>query len=120
MTDVGGGRLALWFFLISVGAHWSCVGNDRFTFSLAWYSFVFPNTALITATFAVGKAFQSRAIQIIGCIMTVLLIFVWLFVFTMMIRAVVLKQILWPQKGEEKDEMECKGLEKSLSKSAAA
>jgi len=73
------------------------------TFSMTWYSFVFPNTALVTATFAFGKAFNSTAIQIVGCVMTVILIIVWIFVFAMMIRAILLKQILWPQKGEDRD-----------------
>ena len=36
--------------------------------------------------------------------MTCILIAAWFFVFGMMIRAIVLKQILWPQKGEDKDE----------------
>ena len=98
-------RLAYWFFFISIGAHWSCVRKDRMTFDMSWYSFIFPNTALITATFAVGKAFESRAIQIIGCVLTPILVLTWIFVFGMMIRAVILEQILWPQKGEDKDEI---------------
>ncbi|KAL8723767.1 MAG: hypothetical protein Q9225_000062 [Loekoesia sp. 1 TL-2023] len=97
--------LALWFFFVSVGAHWSCVHpKGGIAFGMTWFSFIFPNTALITATFAVGKAFQSRAIQIIGCVMTVCLVVAWCMVFGMMIRAIKLKQILWPQKGEDKDE----------------
>ncbi|KAL8827180.1 MAG: hypothetical protein Q9191_003346 [Dirinaria sp. TL-2023a] len=115
--------LALWFFFISVGAHWSCVGRDKMAFSMTWYSFVFPNTALITATFAVGQAFNARAIQIIGCVMTPLLIVTWFFVSGMMIRAIILKQILWPQKGEDRDEGGFKGpdrkpsaIEKQLSR----
>ena len=100
---------AFWFFFISVGAHWSCVGPHRMTFTMTWYSYVFPNTALITSTFAIGKAFNSAAIQIIGCVMTAMLIGVWFFVVGMMIRAIILKQILWPQKGEDKDEGGFKG-----------
>ena len=96
--------LAFWFFFISVGAHWSCVKHGRMTFTMTWFSYVFPNTALITATFAVGKALKSRAIQIVGCVMTPILIIVWFGVFGMMFRAIYLKQILWPQKGEDKDE----------------
>lgn len=102
-------RLAYWFFFVSIGAHWSCVRNDRMTFDMSWYSFIFPNTALITATFAVGKAFGSRAIQIIGCVLTPILILAWVFVFSMMIRAIILEHILWPQKGEDKDEIGYKG-----------
>lgn len=32
------------------------------------------------------------------------LILMWLFVCYMMVRAIVTRQILWPQKGEDKDE----------------
>ena len=97
--------LAFWFFFISVGSHWSCIqrGNNM-TFSMTWFSYVFPNTALITSTFAIGKAFNSRAIQIVGCVMTPTLVAIWLAVVGMMFRAIILKQILWPQKGEDKDE----------------
>lgn len=96
--------LAFWFFFISVGAHWSCVGPKKMIFTMTWYSYVFPNTALITSTFAIGKAFGSETIQLIGCVMTPILILTWFFVVGMMIRAIILKQILWPQKGEDKDE----------------
>ncbi|KAI4182418.1 MAG: hypothetical protein L6R41_005990 [Letrouitia leprolyta] len=97
--------LAFWFFLVSAGAHWSCLRPHKgLDYNMTWFSFIFPNTALITATFAVGKAFQSRGIQITGCVMTVLLIIVWFMVTGMMFRAIKLKQILWPQTGEDKDE----------------
>ena len=101
--------LAFWFFFISVGAHWSCVGPKKMVFTMTWYSYVFPNTALVTSTFAIGKAFDSKRIQVIGCVMTPILILTWFFVVGMMIRAIVLKQILWPQKGEDKDEGGFKG-----------
>jgi tellurite resistance protein TehA-like permease len=104
-------RLAVWFFVISVAAHWSCIERKSLTFAMTWYSFVFPNTALITATFAVGKAFDCYSIQVIGCVMTCFLILVWMFVFTMMIRAIILKQILWPQRQEDRDEGGFKGPE---------
>ena len=71
---------------------------------MTWFSFVFPNTALCTSTFAIGRAFQSNVIQILGCIFACLLVLVWGIVVSMMVRAVILKQILWPQKGEDKCE----------------
>ena len=97
-------RLAIWFFLVSVGAHISCVGRDGMPFAMTWYSFIFPNTALVTATFAVGKAFGSSTIQKVGCVLACILVAAWVFVFGMMIRAIKLKHILWPQKGEDRDE----------------
>ncbi|MCJ1323288.1 hypothetical protein MMC15_008643 [Xylographa vitiligo] len=96
--------LAIWFFIVSVGAHWTCVRDGDLNFAMTWYSFIFPNTALVTATFAVGTAFSSNVIQIVGCVMSCILIVAWFFVFGMMIRAIIHKQILWPQKGEDKDE----------------
>jgi hypothetical protein len=74
-------------------------------FAMNWYSFVFPNTALTTATFAVSVALDhNRSFAIIGCILTVALVVTWIFVFSMMVRAVYLKHILWPQMQEDRDE----------------
>lgn len=98
-----GHSLALWFFLVSVGAHYSCV-RGKMVFAMNWFSFIFPNTALTTATFAIANAFDSPAIAIIGCVMSCLLVLTWFFVVFMMFRAVYLRQILWPQKGEDRDE----------------
>lgn len=94
---------ALFWFFVSVGAHWSCV-RGHLPFAMTWFSFVFPNTALVTATFAIGKAFQSYAIEVIGCVMTCLLILLWMFVIGTMIRAIITHEIMWPQKGEDRDE----------------
>ena len=74
------------------------------SFGMTWFSFVFPNTALITATFAIAKAFQSRAIAIVGCVATCGLIVVWVVVLVAMVHAIATKRILWPQKGEDRDE----------------
>ncbi|BDD54969.1 hypothetical protein MAP00_000532 [Monascus purpureus] len=96
--------LSLFFFFIATAANLSATGQGRMVFTMGWYSFVFPNTALTTATFAIGKAFSCKPIQIIGCIMVFPLILMWFFVTFMMIRAITHRQILWPQKGEDKDE----------------
>lgn len=47
---------------------------------------------------------NNKPIQIVGCVFTVLLIIVWTIVFLMTIRAVVLKQVLWPEKQEDRSE----------------
>lgn len=53
---------------------------------------------------AVGKSLGANAISIIGCVMVCILVGVWFVVFTYMIVAVVNKDILWPQKQEDRDE----------------
>lgn len=97
--------LALWFFFVSVGAHWSCARKGKMDFAMTWYSFIFPNTALTTATFAISKALgRNKPIAYVGCAMTIMLIITWFFVFVCMIRAVMKKMILWPQKQEDRTE----------------
>ncbi|EMD61119.1 hypothetical protein GGP41_010022 [Bipolaris sorokiniana] len=97
--------LALWFFLISVGAHWSCARRGKMDFAMTWYSFIFPNTALTTSTFAISRCLNSnKPIAYIGCVMTVGLIAMWFFVIFMNVRAVFIHQILWPEKQEDRTE----------------
>lgn len=101
MTGLWLWGLCLWFFIVSVGAHWQVMRpNDpehHIRFDMTWYSFIFPNTAMVTATQAIGKAFNSTAIKIFGTVLAGLLIAVWMFVFGMMIRAFWLKRLLWPK-----------------------
>ena len=97
--------LAWWFFFVSLLSNVACLReNHRMPFAMTWFSFIFPQTALTTATFAIAEAFDVDAIRVIGCVMTGLLIVVWVFVVAAMIRAVVKKEILWPEKGEDKSE----------------
>jgi len=97
--------LALWFFFVSVGAHWSCARRGKMDFAMTWYSFIFPNTALTTSTFAIARALNdNRAIALIGCAMTIALVMMWFFVIFMNVRAVVIHQILWPEKQEDRTE----------------
>ncbi|EDO01436.1 hypothetical protein SS1G_03911 [Sclerotinia sclerotiorum 1980 UF-70] len=67
-----------------------------FRFSRTQNSFVFPNTALATATIQIGKAFGSNVIRIIGTVISVILVVVWLGVLSMIIRALFLKRLLMP------------------------
>jgi len=93
--------LCLWFFIVSVGAHCSVMrphdSPHHIQFDMTWYSFVFPNTAMITATQAIGNGFDSSGIQILGTVMAGLLVLVWIFVFVAMIRSIMLKRLLWPE-----------------------
>lgn len=92
--------LCLWFFLVSVGAHWQVMQpknpEHHIQFDMTWFSFVFPNTALVTATQALGKSLNSNGLKIFGTVMAVLLVILWIFVFGMMIRALWLRRLLWP------------------------
>lgn len=42
--------LAIWFFIVSAGAHWSCVGHGKMHFAMTWFSYIFPNTGKFVPT----------------------------------------------------------------------
>lgn len=71
------------FFIVSVGSFWKYARpeHSKASFQMTFFSFVFPNTALITATFQIGKAFQCTPIEIVGCALTGLLVLVWAAIF---------------------------------------
>ncbi len=92
--------LSIWFFLVSVGSLWKYLRPENRTkmpFQMTWFSFVFPNTALVTATEALGLAFRSNGLQIFGCVLAVCIIVVWVFVFYCMVRSLWRRQLLWPK-----------------------
>ena len=78
-------------------------------FAMTWFSFIFPQTALTTATFAIGEAFHVYAIQVLGCVMTCSLLVAWCLVVFAMCRAIKKKEILWPEQGEDRVEGGFKG-----------
>ncbi|KAK0652182.1 voltage-dependent anion channel-domain-containing protein [Cercophora newfieldiana] len=86
--------LSIWFFLVSAGSLWKYVkreNRNKMPFQMTWFSFVFPNTALVTATEALGSAFESNGLKIFGCVLAACIVAVWIFVFTSMVRC------LWRQ-----------------------
>ncbi|KAH6656680.1 voltage-dependent anion channel-domain-containing protein [Truncatella angustata] len=90
--------LSLWFFLVSVGSlHKYLRREHKIPFQMTWWSFVFPNTALVTATFALADVLNNTGLKIFGCVMACLLILVWLLVFIRMMKGLRKREILWPK-----------------------
>uniref|UniRef100_L2G403 C4-dicarboxylate transporter n=1 Tax=Colletotrichum fructicola (strain Nara gc5) TaxID=1213859 RepID=L2G403_COLFN len=90
--------LSVWFFVVSVGSLWKYVRPaNKMPFQMTWWSFVFPNTALVTATAALGKVFQNSGLQIFACVMAAGLIVVWVVVFVTMVRCLYKRELLWPK-----------------------
>jgi len=97
--------LAFWFFFVSVVSNLAVISlKHPVHFAMTWFSFIFPQTALTLATISIGEAFETPAISWIGCVMACLLVLAWIFVVSMMVRAVIKKQILWPERGEDRRE----------------
>ncbi|KAF7888751.1 hypothetical protein EAF00_009051 [Botryotinia globosa] len=93
---------AFWFFCISMVS--VLAGAKEMSFHLVRYAFVFPNVGFTIVIIKIGKAFKSEGVLWVGSGLTIILVIVWLLVFAAHIRAVVLKQVLWPGKDEDKGE----------------
>uniref|UniRef100_A0A8H7NPU7 C4-dicarboxylate transporter/malic acid transport protein n=1 Tax=Bionectria ochroleuca TaxID=29856 RepID=A0A8H7NPU7_BIOOC len=90
--------LCIWFFLVSLGSLWKYVRTgSSIPFQMTWWSFVFPNTALVTATQTMSNVFDSKGIHICACVLTVVLIIVWVGVFITMLHCLRTKKLLYPK-----------------------
>lgn len=78
-----------------VGTSFPTIRSTTIT-NISRNSFIFPNTALATATIQIGTAFNSNAIRILGTVISVVLVVVWIGVLCMFVRAILLKQLLMP------------------------
>lgn len=96
--------LSLWFAMVTIGAHLVAMWNKKLHFRLNWFSFVFPQTALVIATYRVGESFDAPAIEYFGAVMACILVLVWVFIFVKMIIAIYKKDIMWPGKDEDRSE----------------
>ena len=63
---------------------------------------------MITATQAIGNAFDSKPIKIFGTVLSVMLVVVWIYVFGMMLRALALRRLLWPEEVDGTEMMQKK------------
>ncbi|EGS23960.1 uncharacterized protein CTHT_0006700 [Thermochaetoides thermophila DSM 1495] len=92
--------LSVWFFLVSIGSLVKYLRREhraKLRFQMTWFSFVFPNTALVTATEALGIAFDSAGLKIFGCVLAALIILVWMIVFGKMVVCLWRRELLWPK-----------------------
>lgn len=91
--------LSFWFWAVAVVA---CLAVCRqMTFSLNWWAFVFPNVGFTIATMTIGKQFESRGIEWVATIMTILLVALYLFILTNHARAFIRKDIVYEGKDED-------------------
>lgn len=86
--------IAVWFSALSTVAIFRHVRQMSFT--LQWWSCIFPNAGLAIATIQVGKVLDSDGIKIAGSVVTAILIPLWLFCAVMHVRAIVRRELLAP------------------------
>lgn len=99
MTAVFIWSSAFWFFCLAVA---SCLMCWRaMSFSMSWYAFIFPNVGFTIATINIGQAFESTAVEWVGTAMSLLLIAMYLFVFSCHVRALIRRDVVAEGKDED-------------------
>ncbi|KAK4667338.1 hypothetical protein QC763_308350 [Podospora pseudopauciseta] len=103
MTGLWLWGLSIWFFLVSVGSLWKYLRPEKkenFKFQMTWFSFVFPNTALVTATEAIGIQLGAEGLKVFGCVLAAGIVIVWCLVVGRMVDCLWKRELLWPKEGE--------------------
>ncbi|KAF5586923.1 Malic acid transport [Fusarium pseudocircinatum] len=93
--------LSLWWFLIAVVA---VVSSPPKFFHLGWWPMVFPNTGFTLATISIGNEFKCEGILWAASGMTIILVITFLIVFSFNMRAVFVRDIMYPGKDEDADD----------------
>ena len=98
--------IAIWFSALSTV---SIVHSVRkMSFALQWWSFIFPNAGLASATIQVGQALDSKPIKLAATVITIMLVPLWFMIAIAHVRAIWLRQILAPGKDIGVDDVNSK------------
>ncbi|PFH56993.1 hypothetical protein XA68_15659 [Ophiocordyceps unilateralis] len=90
--------LSLWWFGIAAV---SVILSPPEYFHLGWWAMVFPNTGFTLATISIGKALGSEPVSWVGTGMTIFIIITYLVVLFFNIRAVIVQDIMYPDRDED-------------------
>ncbi|KAI0439119.1 voltage-dependent anion channel-domain-containing protein [Xylaria telfairii] len=93
--------LSLWWFFIAAVA---VISSRPKYFHLGWWAMVFPNTGFILATISIAKEFGNSHVLRFASALSILLVFMYLFVFVSHIRAVFRQDIMYPGRDEDVDD----------------
>ncbi|KAK4202167.1 voltage-dependent anion channel-domain-containing protein [Triangularia verruculosa] len=101
MAIVGAGflwALSFWWFAVAVLA---VIQSPPRYFHLGWWASVFPNIGFILATISLGTVFQNEFVLWFSTAISIVLLAVYGFVLLHCIRAVVVKDIVYPSRDED-------------------
>ena len=96
--------VAFWFCALTTVSVLVSAKESHFT--LNYCAFIFPNAGLIVALIRIATALNSNSIKGVCSGATIILIITWFFVAISNIRGLVKKQVLWPGKDEDMEDVE--------------
>lgn len=89
---------SLWWFGIALVA---VIQSPPKYFHLGWWAMVFPNTGFTLASISIAREFGNEALMWCTTGMSIIMICVYLFVFAFQIRAVIVQDIMYPERDED-------------------
>ena len=98
--------IAIWFSALSTVSVFHSI--KKMSFALQWWSFIFPNVGLATATIRIGEALNSKPIKIAGSVVTVIMIPLWFMCIICQGRAIWNRELLAPGKDVGVDDVNYK------------
>ena len=96
--------VSFWFSALSTVSVLVSAKESHFT--LNWWAFVFPNVGLVIALLQIAEALKLNGVQMICSGATVMLTLVWVFLVFMNLRALAQKEVLWPGKDEDMENID--------------
>ncbi|KAL2311769.1 Malic acid transport protein [Schizosaccharomyces pombe] len=70
-------------------------------FACGWFAFIFPNVGFVNCTIEIGKMIDSKAFQMFGHIIGVILCIQWILLMYLMVRAFLVNDLCYPGKDED-------------------
>ncbi|KAI7783093.1 malic acid transport protein [Diaporthe eres] len=95
--------VAFWFSSLSTVGVLISIQEAHFT--LNWWGFIFPNVGLFIALLQLADAMDLSGVKVIVTAATVVLFVLWVYVAIMNIRAVIRKEVLWPGRDEDMEDI---------------
>lgn len=95
--------IAFWFSSLSTVAVLISVKDAHF--SMNWWGFIFPNVGLFSGLLQLADALDLSSVKVVVSVATALLFVLWGFVAIMNIRAVLRKEVLWPGRDEDMEDV---------------
>jgi tellurite resistance protein TehA-like permease len=96
--------VSFWFSALSTVS--VLISASESHFSLNWWAFIFPNVGLIIALQQIAEALDLNSVQVICSGATIFMAVLWFFVAYMNVRGVLRRELLWPGKDEDMEDME--------------
>lgn len=96
--------VSFWFSALSTVSVLISANESHFT--LNYWAFIFPNVGLVTALLQLAEVLELSNVQVVCTIATGVLTLLWVFCAVMHVRALVRKEILWPGRDEDMEDID--------------